>query len=75
MTAIKKVAITGDDWLVYMFHKGLGDNAVNIYGFHIQVLCHNCLHKLVHLLYKARKILEADKKKSVLITTYIIIKH
>ena len=45
-----------------MFHKGPGDNAVNIYGFHIQVLCHNYLHKLVHLLYKARKILEADKQ-------------
>ena len=62
MATIKRVVITEDDQLVYMFRKGLGDNAVNIYGFHIQVLCHNYLHKLVHLLYKARKILEADKK-------------
>lgn len=58
--------------LVCMFHKDLGDNAVNIYGFHIQVLCHNCLHKLVHLLYKAKKILKADKK---LIVRHNIRKH
>lgn len=59
--------------LVYMFHKVLGDNAVNIYGFHIQELCHNYLHKLVHLLYKAKKTLEAEKN-SVLIIIHIIIK-
>lgn len=56
-----------------MFHKDLGDNAVNIYGFHIQVLCHNCLHKLVHLLYKAKKTLKADKKAELI--RYIAIKH
>lgn len=49
--------------LVYMFHKDLGGNAVNIYGFHIQVICHNCLRKLVHLLYKAKKILTSDMDK------------
>lgn len=56
-----------------MFHKDLGDNAVNIYGFHIQVLCHNYLHKLVRLLYTAKKTLKADKKSKFI--RYIIIKH
>lgn len=46
--------------LVYMFHKDLGDNAVNIYGLHIQVTCHNYLHKLAHLLYKAKRTLTSD---------------
>lgn len=50
--------------LVYMFHKDLGDNAVNIYGFHIQVLCHNYLHKLVHLQYKAKKTLTSDTDRT-----------
>lgn len=46
--------------LVYMFHKDLGDNAVNIYELHIQAICHSYLHKLVHLLYKAKKTLTSD---------------
>lgn len=50
--------------LVCMFHKDLGDNAVNICGFHIQVLCHNYLHKLVHLLYKAKKTLTSDMDRT-----------
>lgn len=46
--------------LVYMFHKDLGDNVVSIYEFHTPGLCHNCLHKLVHLLYMAKKTLISD---------------
>lgn len=61
--------------LVYMFHKDLGDNAVNIYGSHIQVLCHNCLHKSVHLLYKAKKTLTSDMDRTVSQIEDILHKH
>lgn len=50
--------------LVYIFHKDLGDNAVSIYGFHTPVLCHNYLHKLVHLLYRAKKTLISDMDRT-----------
>ncbi|EAW93040.1 hCG1812790 [Homo sapiens] len=50
--------------------RDLGDNAVNIYGFRIQVLCHNCLHKLVHLLYKAKKTLKTYKKSMLIMRHY-----
>lgn len=55
---------TASPLLVCMFHKDLGGNAVNTYGFHIQVFCHSCLHKLVHLLYKAKKTLISDKDRT-----------
>lgn len=61
--------------LVYMFHKDLGDNAVNICGFHIQVLCHNCLHKLAHLLYKAKKTLTSDMDRTFSQIEDILHKH
>lgn len=50
--------------LVCMFHKDLGGNAVNTYGFHTQVLCHSCLHKSVHLQYKAMKTLISDMDRT-----------
>lgn len=61
--------------LVCMFHKDLGGNAVNIYGFHIPVLCHNYLHKLVHLLYMAKKILTSDMDRTFSQIEDILHKH
>lgn len=61
--------------LVCTFHKDLDGNAVNTCGFHIRVFCHSCLHKLVHLLYKAKKTLISDRDKTSSQSEDILHKH